>query len=905
MKKALVVAILSIIVVVAVFQMDTYSDARGKPATPAEVLKFANEDYLDLYGVKDYFKEETSKGSYRKDLLQKRIASGAERYYEIVYGTSHGIQLDGGIYEYSGYTREGNSVPTENVPWFAGWSGTQIQNLSLIKESWEDDAVQQKFKVNTNKFDRYQNTNNPKLTAYLTDGTFEQAIIEGLNFEYGGNRTYKDFMYRNQNKELQNMKVYTNNATPSKGGKWIDYVHVLQPPTYFSWGYGTVYISHNSGNITYLDIPIAPLALVEQEYDLKAEFEQLPLQAEAGEQVQVQIRVNSSFLEEIKTPFRWEIIQVSTGKAIDTSAAKLTFTGQAQKGSGELVIPKNGERLLKASFKMPDSEVRIKFSVNPDGKAPKEKQLANNVLDSHPIAVKLLKPQPLGYNVLTRQVEFPIYGGAPLVAQLYLPRGKWINNATGQLHVTNATPDVFRQYKVSNNDVVNDPGSRISRQPIVSAVIDRKDFGDDPEHGKWLNPANPYSPAVKEGRVEFQGGVQRTYEYDVTSCSNGTCTTKKETGTATASFPQGTDRKLYEMYFYHGRKEVPEPVVDSKIEQNTGTALSKKLLWRTEPYPVDVIRWMYHLDKNNQAYQAVAVNGQYKRTFTQQGMGDIAWSADRSQRQEYQTSRTAAKEGQAGKAGYDKAVFATDRELQRFNYPVKSGYYFNPAGSYSFKVKTVVYKPVKDDTEDHKELVQRVIDSFRYENDLIYINNKKIAVNLSNEPLAKQGGGFARKTGVLTAKNPKGVNGEVLLAVMDRSTDSSRYSKKVVELEHSQDVKGDTHEYWKKVMEGYSQSSTAGSNKAFEYKEFVKNGQSMYQITEETRVTIVVNPKNSYLYTHANMADGEYPIKVSVGNVELGKSKLAYRTLGSIEGITALDCMTITVKGSMFDDLNN
>lgn len=84
--------------------------------------------------------------------------------------------------------------------------------------------------------------------------------------------------------------------------------------------------------------------------------------------------------------------------------------------------------------------------------------MANNVLDSHPIAVKLLQPQPLGYNVLTRQVEFPIYGGVPLVAQLYLPRGDWINKATGQLNVTNATPDVFRQYNVSGNPVVDDPG---------------------------------------------------------------------------------------------------------------------------------------------------------------------------------------------------------------------------------------------------------------------------------------------------------------------------------------------------------------------------------------------------------------------------------------------------------------
>jgi hypothetical protein len=35
------------------------------------------------------------------------------------------------------------------------------------------------------------------------------------------------------------------------------------------------------------------------------------------------------------------------------------------------------------------------------------------------------------------------------------------------------------------------------------------------------------------------------------------------------------------------------------------------------------------------------------------------------------------------------------------------------------------------------------------------------------------------------------------------------------------------------------------------------------------------------------------------------RNKLAYHTLDFIQGITALDGMTITVKGSMFDDLNN
>ncbi|MBT2293175.1 hypothetical protein J7E73_29520 [Paenibacillus albidus] len=905
MKKTIIVAIGAFMIWAVFANIDIYSAARKLPTTPAEVLKYANEDVHKLYGIEKYFPENSKMGPYRKDLLTKRIAKNDTRYYEIVYGKSHGAELDGGMLEYAGYTVNGEHVPTENVPWFAGWSGTQIQNFKLYPKPWDNGLIIKKYGISKNDFNQMKITNNTNFTKYLPDGTFEQLIIKGMNIKYGGKHTYKEFMYRNQNAAIAGKPVYTDGATPKQGGRWIDYVHVLQPPTYFSWGYGTVYIVHDDKSITYLDIPIAPMVLLEQDYDLQAAFDTLPLQAQAGEKVEVKIRVHSTFPEQTQAHYKWDIIQASTDEAIPAAESKLKFTGHAVKAEGELVIPKNGEQLLVASFIMPDSEVRVKFNVNSDGKTPKEKVITNNVLDSSPIAVKLLKPQPLTYNVLTRKVKFPIYGGAELVAQLTKPRGTWVGNATGELNVLNGTLDLFRNYKVLNNEAVNEPGTRISRQPIVSATIDRKDFGDDPQNGKWLNVEEPDTPKVREGSVDFRGAVQRTYEYELKNCNKDKCTTRTVTETAHADFPQGTDRKLYEMYFYHGRKNVPDPIVEKKIEKNNNTSLAKRLLWRTEPYPFDVIRWMYHMDENNKAYQAVAVDGQYERSFTQQGVGEVTWSTESSQAKEYQVARTAAKEGQASKTLYDKAVFATDRELQQFNYPVKSGYYFNPAGSYSFNVKTVVYKPVKDDTEDHKELVQKVIDSFRYESDLIYINNKKIAVNLSNEELSKQGGGFARKRGVLTAEKPKGVNGEVLLAVLDRSVDSSRYSKQVVELKHSQNTDGDTHDHWKKVMEGYSQSSTAGSNSKFEYKEFVKDGQLMYEITEQTKVTIVINPKNSYLYTHANMGDGQYTIRVSIGDVDLSKSKLAYNVLQPLRGIAALDGMTVTVKGSMYDDLFN
>jgi len=101
---------------------------------------------------------------------------------------------------------------------------------------------------------------------------------------------------------------------------------------------------------------------------------------------------------------------------------------------------------------------------------------------------------------------------------------------------------------------------------------------------------------------------------------------------------------------------------------------------------------MCDLDVNGNAINWRAVPGKYEREFVQQCSADIDWNIARSMQQDYEQARKAAREGKQDKSFYNKAVFATDKNLQRYDYPIKSGYYFNPTGTYTFEITTVTYK---------------------------------------------------------------------------------------------------------------------------------------------------------------------------------------------------------------------
>lgn len=907
MRKRLVI-FFTILIFLTQMNVEIWAVKQRELSSPQTVLDFINEDMSELYGLRNYYPQRTGKGELRRDLIQKKINEGI-KHFTIVYGNSHGPWLnhEGGMFAYSGYTRNGDSVSTEGAPWYAGWSGRQIQSMNLIKFPWEDTRVKAAYDIRGNEFNKYTNTEHP----YLQDsnGTFEKVIIEGLNDHYAG-REYSEFIYDNLNMEYATRKVYTKGATPTKGGQWIDYVHVLQPPTFLSWGEGRVYIAGSGGRITYLGIPIAPFIL--QIDDLSAQFETLPSGAVAGQQVTIGIKLHSTFKDPQSTDYIWGIA------AKDGSALNVDYYGHASDPSGEITIQPGGDRVLYATFTMPESDVIITFVLNESRDQPVETYYGNNGLNSNPYAVKLVTALPttvgefeLDYNVLSRKVRFPLTDGTPITASLTLPsQSTWEGPATGSLQVQNQASDLYRSFTVHDNPPVNEYSETIVRTPTISATLQRKDFGDDPQNGIWRSPSTP----ARQAPIHFSGNVSRDYTRSYTVCysiadADGQpkqhCETVYEPGSTSAPFQPGSDERTIRAKIYNGQATIPAKVYRKEIEHNQLNALQKNLFWTSEPYRYHVVRWMAHMDEQGQLSGWTPVNGQYQRIFTQQARGQVTWSNASTMEEQYSQAREAARNMKNQKSLYDKAVFATDRELQKHDYPIKSGYYFNPVGVYTFEIETETFKPTTADTKDHQDLVDALIRSFRYETDLIYINSDREAVNLRDEPVYKSGNHYERKPAYISAEHNTGVSGASLLNVIDRHVEPSRYSKQVEEIQYSQDRDGYTHEFWKRIIEGYSESGTLGSRDNYKYQEYVKNGQHMYKIKEKTTVTIVINQGEIDVYTHAQMPDGEYYAKAWIADIDLSEHANAYNVLGTLQGIQPLDQIQITVKGSMYDDLNN
>ncbi|MFP4978392.1 hypothetical protein ACE6ED_23495 [Paenibacillus sp. CN-4] len=913
-KKSVLIALL----VILLFQLSSgLSSSAGSgaksttsfvsPKTPEQVHDFINSDMKKYYGKSDYFPASTEYGPLRKDLLQKALNSNDKiRNFEMVYGSDHGKPLPYSkppmMLPFSGFTLNGDPVSAEGVPWYAGWSGIQIQNMNMIRYPWKNSKTGIKEK---GTFDLFTDTTgNPYLAN--ANGTFEALIIQGLNERYAG-RKYSEFIYHNFNEEYKNRVVYEPGSSPKSGNRWIDYVHVIQPPTFLSWGSGRIYIDHGKDGVTYLGIPIAPF--ITQVDDLSAYFRQMPSGGVEGESVEVTVNLISTFKEEKETDFVWEI-RDSNGKTI---AANISGAGKTTYGN--LKLKPNENTLMQARFVMPDGDVHLRFKLNTKNN-PQESNYDNNTLN---LTIKPVKPMPgivgrydLDYNILSRDFKHDIAGGAANTATLLEPASnfKWDGNATGKLNVTN-TSDFLNKFKVERNDPINAPGLSFTRTPYITATIKREDFGDDPLNNRWLDIASAASPRTKSGSVPYSGQVKRDYIIFQRECDNSTpqnCKTREIPGTATAPFSSGQDTIQSKVFIYNGKEKViPDAEFKNEINKNEVDSPVKELFWQNEEYPFDVIRWMARQDTNNKLYDWTQVNGQYERTFTQQASGNLLWKKPLDMTQAYRQGREAAKKTTNNKSKYNRAVFATDRQLQNYDYPIKSGYYFNPTGEYTFTLKTVMYKPTDADTQDHKDLVNAVIDSFRYESNLVYINSKRESVDLQNNPLPRIGNMIIPKPAELSRKEPTGVDGKKLLTVLDREADDSRYTKKVVELYHSPDQEklDTTHKFWKLGMEGYSESNSKSSFDKYKYREFVKPEQHMYQITETTTVTIQVNPENQPVYTDARMADGAYYVKAWIKDVELPESKHAFSKAGKLVGIKPLDEIKITVRGSMYDDLNN
>jgi len=708
------------------------------------------------------------------------------------------------------------------------------------------------------------------------DDLLEKLIQKGVDTIWAG-KTGADVDFRSGSPFDQRRNAPVHNRGEAPPGGWTNYILVMVPPTYVSWGYGARFSADpNNANVIYeIDIPIAPIDMVLDDLEVHWK-EPLPASVDPGEQVTLTVTVTSNFNRDVVPVYSWSL--PGAGNVTDPNGEQPWIT-----------IPAMGTVDLSVTFTVPAGGLLAAFEVNPPDAQGYRGVTENGDYDNnkveHFIATKAPPPMPGGTHipawVLTKELDFSLPSST---ASLTLPKGSWDGNATGSLTVTNQSEDIYRNFAVSNNDPVDEASSTITRTPRIAAMLDRADFGDDPKSGHFA----PNSPVFQTALIEGSGSVSRPYKYSTTKYrADGTSYTVSSSGTASADFSPINDEQTYIFDVYNGRAELPfRKVFDRKADRGAieDNGVTYDLAWEGTPIEFDVVRWMCHRHADDSEYDWEAVAGQYTRTFIGQSTGSLTWSSTLTQAAGYESDRDNARNGLTGSNNYQNAVFATDPYLQSIPYPIKSGYYFNPVGAYTCTVVTKQYKDHIPDTatEEHMELVEKVTDAFHYSSELQYITASRDVTTLTDADPRKS----------VSNGNPRGI-----LSVEPPETEIDVSDPLPTTLERT----GSIDPLLEEVMEGYSNSMTEDSYSAYKYQE--RTDKEIYLVTETTVITFTLAAPESIgrIYTHVNMPNGGYRLRVwqepfiFTGPSEK-RANLPIPNSGFFDGLVA------TVRGSVYDD---
>ncbi|ADZ85412.1 hypothetical protein [Cellulosilyticum lentocellum] len=827
---------------VALMCINLNSTVYAEGISKEELLNRLNKDMKNIYDYKvDYYTESCDEGDI--NFYYKNQIRGGESIYSYIpaYGGQFGNTDEiANENEFLGRMPSGQAVPNPQFGWNIGWDAVRISKWG-VAEPWQYNSSRR-----TNYINKIINSD-----KYGID-TLEQAIQLGVDMVYGGKR-YSQIKAKDCNISVN------GNPIVHEGGKkpecnWINYVHIVIPPTETTWGQGRIY--KENGN--YMGIPIAAFELIGPNLTVTLECAQAEGAGVRNDDVvKASAIVKSTFDENVDTTYKWTVKGNTTGTMYqqkEESACKFTGYGEGA-SQGSTTIPSEGsefDAVFDLEFIMPREPVTITFEINPS-KNPEESIYTDNK-DSESISwirYDIAKANyTLYYDELTKELEHELAGGG-IPGSVQSPNKSlwsWDGNLTGALNVDIEDNDgALSDAKVKDdtNPPVDEAAESVTRSPIIQGVIKREEYGDF-----YLpNLSNP----IREMIVFYEGDVKRDYDYhtshSVYCCENedgsshyydcSGCSTYYGSGTQNGIFQPGEDRISITTQVYNGRK--PMPSVEARhfkkeIDDNTHDSLNKTIWWESDEYEMFVQRWMKNVfATGDMTYEAI--QGQHERIFTQQNKAMIEWGINQSMSSIYEEDLNSAKRKSTNKLDYPHVPFATDRDLQRqYKYPFKSGYYFNPAGEYTLTIRTEIYKDEAKETQEHKDLVDKVLQSFNYGSNMTYIDKgSQYQLKLEiDDPTAS-------------------IAAEGLLGIQRDYTYVTEY-----EVPYSPDAAGFTHTYFKEILEGYEESNTQNSKDEYKYREYIQEGQYICKVVEETLVTITVNPDNQKCYTFGGMKNGKY-----------------------------------------------
>ena len=584
--------------------------------------------------------------------------------------------------------------------------------------------------------------------------------------------------------------------------------------------------------------------------------------------------------------------------------AKLVFSINGRTiGSKNVTLLRGQEEEVPFSFPTPTTGTLVMSAeINPEPREFEESTYENNILS---VTAVIGTDLDLPYWAVSRDIVFTL--PASTVRLSKPSNASWLGSASGTLNVYNNSTDLYRKFKadgIAGDTVsmgVSGSNGYISKKARIEATLRRPDFGDDPMNRIYAN--NEEDPLLRVGQINTDGPAEQDWRYWCRHSKDSATSSHYVYGTASGDLSDVDFSTDHYASVYNGieTKDFPEQREFESPQAKTaaGRKFRFDLTWEGTHYPLagernykeaepsKVIRWMAHLGLDNIPQWEYKVAARYQRTFIGQSSGYIAWEIGESQEKFYESDRKAASDRKTGKGNYDNAVFATDKLLQKHDWPIKSGYYFNPGGTYKCTVYTEQYKDTPQETEEHAELVEKIKEAFCYDNGLYYINTNY-----------QEG----RKLGDITYKTDRGI----------LTTEGTEYDLETeelysaIELDKAEAIDG----LIKEVLEGYKESGTEEHYEdARIYRE--QTDKKLFLVKETTVIEFTLAiPEGKNVYTHVNMKNGEYAININIMDIEFDikdylelESGKAYHqsSVMKIPKFT-LDRLIITVSGSMYDD---
>ncbi|WP_160323681.1 hypothetical protein, partial [Defluviitalea phaphyphila] len=517
----------------------------------------------------------------------------------------------------------------------------------------------------------------------------------------------------------------------------------------------------------------------------------------------------------------------------------------------------------------------------------------------------------IDYDVRKARFRHEVNGGVPFVAEVKLPEKNykgwnawWEGNTEGDLSYTlEDSKGLVNNEETIDYGEINEDNERIIREPVLIWETDKIDV-----YGEDLGIENA-EERIDKFVINTSGGISRLagysyeeeYSYDeCTTDENGerTCETYTDYETiygeevVSATFPSNTDEVEIQSLFFNG-SEMPLRYFGGEIgsyEESSNREEKRILVWEGERYEIPVKRFMRYVDENGETTDIVEEDayGGNPRIFQHLDEVEVTYKVETSLKDHFKEDREKARNNPNNYKGeiFENAPFATDTNLQWYDYPIKSGYFYRPYGEYIVTVRTTIYKEGGGGTEKHKEIVEQIKDSFE--------------TNITLPTMKINGDAVIGLDGTQYDEIPVGIEEDYFIEEeYELPYDEGPLSPEEYLYGTEESLLGGTDELYRQILQGWESSESSEYQDMYKYREYVKEG-NIYKIVEETVLTFTLNPNMNKYYIVPQTKNGHYNFSIGFKSFDNGYVTVG-ETIKSIP-VTNFDDITFTVIGSMYDD---